>query len=695
LLLLAGYFYAHVLIKYLKPRQQMITHAVLLVASLATLPIIPSASFKATGAEDPTGRILLLLAATVGLPYTILSATSPLLQAWFLRTHKGAVPYRLFALSNFGSFLALLSYPFFFEPNLTLHTQAYIWSGAYVVFALVCALTAYKSKDGEDPLQSHSPEQEHIQPPSLRSKLLWIGLSACASVLLLAVTSHLTQNVAPIPLLWIVPLSLYLLSFILAFESDKLYPRWLFLPSLAVALALFTFGISWYESNLEIKLLIPALCGALFICCMVCHGELSRRRPHPRYLTQFYLMVSVGGAIGGLFVAMIAPRAFSDYLELPIALVVLAALTGIALWRSVTSPTKSDFAKAAIVFIIEAAAVAYLYRSQAPSSLKTWKAAAFAAGGTLVLIAAGFVISRMQAAARAIVIRVAMGVGVLAFGVYLGYAQYKRDSIYIRNGRNFYGVLHVRDDKDGDYGIPAERVLVHGTIDHGTQLKSDKEGRIPTSYFGRTAGISRALRALHDTRGPLRIGILGLGAGVTATLSKEGDTIHYYEINDLVREIATTDFGFYNATPAKKDILMGDARLILEKLPSEQLDFLAMDAFTSDAVPAHLLTREAYQVYLKHLKPNGILCVHISNRYLDLKPVVAAAAAEIGWTGMIVDDEGTEQPYYSGSTFVLLSPDPKFFEHRFFKEEGIYPLKTQAGFKGWTDDFSNLLKILK
>jgi hypothetical protein len=636
LMLLAGYFYAYAVIRFLKPKQQFWVHAGLLAISLATLPIIPSPIFKATGAGDPTPRILLLLFATVGLPYTLLSATSPLLQAWFVRARRGAVPYRLFALSNFGSMLALLSYPTLVEPRMALHGQAVTWSWGFAVFAGVCVIAAWRSKDGVDP--EFEKAAGDAPGPTISDRLLWIGLAACASVLLLAVTSHLTQNVAPIPLLWVAPLSLYLLSFILCFESDRLYPRWLFLPLLAVALGVFTWGISLYEGNYPIRRLIPALCGALFVCCMVCHGELARRRPHPRYLTQFYLMVSVGGALGGFFVAFASPRLFRDYLELPVALVGCAMLVTCVLWN------------------------------------------------------------RPDGARQPLWMRSGLALATLGFAGFLGFTAVKKDRRYVRSVRNFYGVMHVRDDVEDDYGIPAERVLVHGTIDHGTQLKEDTKGRIATSYFGSTSGINRAIRALRNQRGALRLGVLGLGAGVTATLARAGDTLHYYEINSLVPDVATHQFGFLNGCPAQVRIFMGDARLVLEQMPSENLDFLVMDAFSSDAVPMHLLTREAFQVYLKHLKPDGVLAVHISNRFLDLRPVVAQGMAEMGWHGRVIDDEGLDQPYYTGTTWVILSRDQKLFETKYFagdESSVITPLAPKPGFHGWTDDFSNIVTIIK
>ena len=619
------------------PRRQLLIHGALLLASLATLPIVPSATFRVASAGDPTFRILILLTATVGLPYTLLSATSPLLQAWFVRTHRGAVPYRLFALSNFGSMLALLSYPTLIEPNVALHAQAVAWSWGFAAFSAVCFFAAWRSREGIGTMDAASAV-DPARAPRLPDIALWIGFSACASVLLLAVTSHLTQNVAPIPLLWVVPLSIYLLSFILCFESDRLYPRWLFLPLLPVALGVLTWGMSLYEHNGKITALIYALCGALFVCCMVCHGELSRRRPDPQYLTQFYLMISVGGAAGGLFVALISPRVFRDYLELPIAMAGCAALVACVLWN------------------------------------------------------------RAPGVPRLFLIRGALALATLGFAGYLAYIAIQSDRRFVRSVRNFYGVMHVRDDEATEFGVPAQRVLVHGTIDHGTQLKDDLKGRIPTSYFGLTSGINRAIRTLHEQRGALRLGILGLGAGVTATLANAGDTLHYYEINSLVPDVATHQFGFLKGCPANPQILMGDARLVLESLPSENLDFLAMDAFSSDAVPLHLLTREAYQVYLRHLKPDGILAVHISNRYLDLKPVVAQGMADIGWHGRVIEDEGDEQPYYTGTTWTVLSPNENFFNAENFKSlprTAVLPLLPKPGFRAWTDDFSNILSIIK
>jgi len=630
LVLLGGYFYAHALVRYVSPKRQWQIHVPLLAASFLMLPIIPSSYFKPTPSSDPTLQILVLLGATVGLPYMLLASTSPLLQAWYVRTKKNVVPYRLFALSNFGSMLALLSYPLLIEPRLRLGTQAVAWSRTYVLFAVVCAMAGFRSRGGETIAEERETTEPNGNPPRAASLALWISLAACASVLLLSTTTLLIQNIAPIPLLWVVPLSIYLLSFICCFEGH-IYHRFIFLPLLVAALALYPYAMYKSENNEDIGKMIGALCAALFVCCMVCHGELARRKPDPRYLTQFYLMVSIGGAAGGLFVALIAPHVFPTYLELPIAVAGCALLTTFALWNNDSGVVRPLWMRYSLLILT------------------------------------------------------------LGLAVYVARNERDNQRYYVLNARNFYGVLHVRDDAPTD-NTPGVRALIHGTIDHGTELLTPGGGRIPTSYFGRGTGLFRAISA-RGSSGPIRIGILGMGAGVTASLARSGDTLHYYEINPLIRQIANTKFDFFPSCPANKDILMGDGRLVLERLPSEQLDVLAVDAFTSDAIPIHLLTREAFHVYLRHLKRDGILIVHISNRYLDLEPVVTEGAKEIGWFGVTVSDEGDEEPYYTSSTYMVLSPKSQFFDHPLFHDASIAPMHGRPHFRAWTDDYSNVVSI--
>jgi hypothetical protein len=637
--LLAGYLYAHRSTQSLKPKRQATLHMVLMAISLALLPILPSPNWKPTQAGDPSLRILLLLSATIGLPYLLLSTTSPLLQAWYVAAKPGAIPYRLFALSNFGSLLALVSYPFLVEPAFTTHAQAYGWSGVYAVFVVICGVVAWRAMrlTPQQPTVLESAAAPAIAPaPSWTVRLLWIALAGCASTLLLAISSHLSANVAPIPFLWVLPLAVYLLSFIFCFERDKIYNRGVFLPLLIIALFGAGYAVYANEGNPNIEWAIPTFVAALFVCCMVCHGELARLKPDPRHLTSFYLMISVGGTVGGLFVAIIAPHVFHTYFELPLAMVACIALAATVLWM-------------------------------AP---QTWK---------------GKIPVRP--------VRIAMLVLTAGLAIFLGYEKYKSDKIFRLSMRNFYGVLRVRDIAP-DETTPAVRRLIHGTINHGTQLLDAAHRDEPTSYYGPFSGLGRAM-AYFKTRGPMRVAIVGLGAGVTASFCRAGDTFRFYEINSLALSIASTWFTFLRDCKADHQVLLGDARLTLEAQPSQQYDLMAIDAFTSDAIPVHLLTREAFALYFRHLKPDGILAVHVSNRYLDLVPVVSRNARDLGKTAMDVDDEDEEADYFSNSDWVLVSGDAAAFHAPVFNSSSVQPARYRASLRPWTDDYSNLFQILK
>ncbi|HUA82905.1 MAG TPA: fused MFS/spermidine synthase [Bryobacteraceae bacterium] len=627
LVLLAGYAYSHAVIRYAKPKGQMMIHAALLAVSCAALPILPSPSWKPSVAGDPTLQILALLAATIGLPYFILSSTSPLLQAWYVRRSGTGMPYRLFALSNFGSMLALVSFPFLVEPAMTSRQQAFTWSGAYIVFALLCVAAAWRSREGH--AEAHTAKK--TPRPPLSQLVLWVALAACASTLLVAVTNHLSQNVAPIPLLWVVPLALYLLTFIFAFESDRIYQRWWVVPLAIPAIGAMAYMIWVSSGNLDIQWMIPGFCLGLFLCCMMCHGELARRRPAPDHLTLFYLMVSLGGALGGIFVALIAPRVFKDYLELEVGLAVCAVLAAVVLWNL------------------------------DPPWIGKWPLR------TALVIAAGMIAGYM--------IRM----------------QRLEDQEYRLMARNFYGVLRVSDDKVDGYN---ERELLHGTINHGEEVLDGKMRYVPVSYYGEDSGVGRAIRAAQGRGGPVRVGVIGLGAGVLSTYGRAGDYYRIYEINPLVPWIAQTQFYFYPHSPADKAILLGDARLTLERQPTQNFDVLAVDAFSSDAIPIHLLTRQAIGLYLKQLQPDGILALHISNRYLNLEPVCARGAEAYSLTAMVVDDDGETAGYMSASTWVLLTRRASWFDTISFRGADMHAAKAPPGFREWTDDYSNVFRIL-
>jgi len=644
--LLAGYGYAHFLGKA-RAKTQLYVHGGLLLASCFLLPILPSASWKPDEVGDPTWRILMLLSATIGLPYFILSSTTPLLQVWYVRRTGNQVPYRLFALSNFGSMLALLSFPFLVEPYLASPMQAYTWSGLYVMFALLCVYAGWASQEAA----ASSPETVSVASnstsvfaaaeeapvvapaPSFGEMGLWVALAACASALLVSVTNHMSANVAPIPLLWVVPLALYLLSFILSFESDKIYQRWLFVPWVAPALGWMAYSIYAAEGNYNIKYSIPIFSLGLFLCCMLCHGELALRKPAAKYLTSFYLMISVGGALGGIFVALIAPNLFKTFLELPIALTMCGVLAVVTLWEV-----------------------------EVPKF--------FGMDGTWL-------------------VRFALAIGVGLLGGYLARMEAQDQQGYHLMVRNFYGALRVRDDDAGtEY---ATRNLLHGTINHGSQRLTEADKYKVGSYYGLNSGIGRTMQEVQS-RGPIRYGVVGLGAGVMSGYARKGDFVRIYEINPIVPEIAKSEFSYFPNSEADKDILMGDARLVMEKQESPQYDVLVIDAFSSDAIPVHLLTRESFQLYGKMLKPDGVLAVHISNRYLDLAPVCQKGADSLGRQAMVVYDEGDQ--YSNSTTWVLITANGDFFQAPSFTGANMYPPAMTAGFRAWTDDYSNIVSIL-
>jgi SAM-dependent methyltransferase len=631
--LLTGYVYSHATTQYLKPKTQASLHIVLLAGSLLFLPVIPSMAWKVGGAADPTSRIVLLLSATVGLPYFMLSTTGPLLQAWYAALRPGATPYRLFAVSNAGSMLALLSFPIAVEPFLAARAQAMVWSGAYAGFVVLCipiALGAAKGIQAESTQHAATMDETAAQRPSARLQFLWIALPACASALLLAVTNHLTQNVAPIPFLWVLTLALYLASFILCFESDRFYKRAVFIPLLGVALGSMAYAIYADYGNLQIEPAVLVFGAGLFLCCMVCHGELARLKPHPRYLTQFYLSLALGGALGGIFVALVAPHVFQTYLELPISIVLCGALAAYVLWNQIGQLT---------------------FR--------------MAAAGFLTVLT-----------------------------TYLAANQILDQSRYIASVRNFYGVLRVTERLDTGETSPM-RKLVNGTIIHGQQLSDPRLKRQATSYYGPESGVGRAVLLLDRMHSQVRFGVIGLGAGVLAAYCRPGDLFRFYEINPLDVTIAKRYFTFLKDCAGKCEISPGDARLVLERQAPQEFDLLVVDAFSSDSIPIHLLTREAFAQYFRHLRPGGILAVHVTNRFLDLVPVVARASEELGQPAYEISDEGLGADYWAASDWVLVGPDTHIFVLLGFHGGPIVRRRPPKSLRTWTDDFSNLYQILK
>jgi hypothetical protein len=632
--LLAGYTYAHVITRRLAPRSQALLHIALLAASLLFLPIVPSTALKPTAEADAALRIIVLLVATIGLPYFLLSSTGPLLQKWVAPHFPEKSVYRLFALSNFGSLIGLLAFPFAIEPFSSSHTQSLVWSGAYAVFVLACAASAWKA--GRQPGAPHvvatdaaaaAPAAAAVERPRLADVLLWLAFSMLGSVMLLASTSHITQNIASVPFLWVLPLSLYLFTFVIAFEGRGgrgWYEQnwWLFITlMLIVGMAA---GLSAARGVLDVGIAVPLYTVGMFMAVLFCNGELAHRKPAPRYLTHFYLTISLGGALGGMFVGLVAPRIFPAYLELPLALVLLAALAIVAAWRN-----------------------RWLVGPSIVASLATlWYA-----------------------------------------GEYL---QFMRSDVVFME-RNFYGTLRVREQGAGELQV---RRLLHGVILHGEQFTIHPDRLEPGTYYARTSGVGRAIAA-RQAAGPARIGVVGLGVGTLAAYGRAGDTVRFYELDPDVLKLARSHFAYLNATPARLEFAIGDARLSLERELAggtpQKFDVLAIDAFSSDSIPVHLITREAIRLYMQHLAPDGVLAIHISNRFLDLKPVLANIAQAEGLQARLVSDHPPEPG--SMTDWVLISATARPFEAEALAT--AEPLVPVAGFSLWTDQFNNLIDVLK
>ncbi|MBI5396147.1 MAG: fused MFS/spermidine synthase [Verrucomicrobia bacterium] len=623
--LLAGYAYADWTTRRLAPRQQALLHGVLLVASLLLLPIVPGAVWKPTGAENPSWQILGLLAATIGLPYLLLSTTTPLVQAWFARRHQHAMPYRLFALSNLASLLALLAYPFAIEPWVTARIQSWTWSACYVAFAGLCIWAAAGSARAGTgaPAVEAAKDAPTATKPGVALQLEWLALAAMGSFMLLAVTNHLCQNIASIPFLWIAPLSIYLASFIFCFDQPRWYQRWVFWPLAAVLLPL----MAREASSLELMQVAPLYAGGLFVCCMCCHGELARSKPAPQFLTTFYLMLSIGGAVGGLLVGFAAPYLLRGFFEISIGLAACAALLTVCARR---------------------------------------------AGWWAVVLGVAVTGGTAWKAWEAVKVQIA-------------------DAREMR--RNFYGAIRTTDSSAPE----PFRSLMHGEILHGGQFLELEKRFSANTYFAPTSGFGRLFASLPA--GPRKVGVVGLGAGSIIAYARKGDEFRFYEINPQVLELARSEFTFLTQGPAKTEVALGDGRLSLEREPSQQFDVLALDAFSGDAIPLHLLTREAFAIYLKHLKPGGVIILQATNRYVNIAPVVAKLAAEHGLTAVLVSDDvesdpdGTETWFYETDQIIVtankaLLDAPKI-------REGGKVLKPRPDFHVWTDDYNNLFRVLK
>ena len=663
-MLLAGYGYAYSLHRFLPIRWQALTHASLVLVALLLLPIIPGDRWKPVDGTHPTLRIVWILLANVGLPYFLLAATAPLFQAWYATKLPGRVPYRLYAISNAGSLLALLSFPFIVEPMMTSSVQAYVWAIGFVTFAVCCVCMAaiiYRTRgDAFIPAGAATPPAHEANATdtkiSYRRWLTWMFLGAAGSFALLSSSNHICQELTVSPLMWVLPLSTYLLTFIVCFDRPQWFrPRWYATGTVVSLLAFAVFhheqwdsietwldsiGCTWawgVSDNAVVQTVFSLI--VLFFICMLAHGELVRRKPNTNGLTSFYMALATGGAVGGMAVALVCPAIFSSFFETQISLMIGLLL---AAWI-LTHPRRQ---------------------------LARWQTWAFRGlGGAIALAGSVLILDGNWSSAN---------------------------SNTLVEMRNFYGVLRVDlagHSSDGQLG----RGLYHGHTLHGFQFLRGPNKNEPTTYYSHDSGLAVAIRALKKDERPIHVGIIGLGVGTSAAYGQPGDNYHFYEIDSNVIRLANKKFSFLSDSLAQIQITHGDGRVAMERQAPQAFDLIALDAFSGDAIPAHLLTREAFAGYLKHLQPRGIIAVHISNRYFDLAPVVNAIADRYHLTALPIDADcdSSDEMHHASSKWVLLTTNEQVINDPEIEALTEAARKTDALPIEWTDQYSNLLHSLR
>lgn len=647
--LTGGYAYANWLVRNQRDRRQFRVHLALLAVSVSLViylwtlwpsPVTPSAGWRPDNVSFPILKIFGLLLITVGLPFFVLSTNSPLMQSWYSIKNPGRSPYWLYALSNIGSLLGLLTYPSLVEPLLARQEQGWLWAGGYLVFALLAAYNAFRTfHELPEPATVNDGVENPAAKPTRLDQAIWIVLSAIPAVLVLAVTSQITQEVAPIPFLWVLPLTIYLLTFVFAFSSRRWYSRKLFTLLLLLTTTAWFYVLLHPYTNFIIQIIVYSL--LLFTAAMICHGELYARRPPPAHLTRFYLMASIGGALGALFVNLAAPVIFPGYWELYIGF--------------------------ALVWIV-LAVLSYRPKS-APSGY---------AGG------------------------IGVGAAATAVTIFLVFLMFISTSGDLTNQRNFYGVVHVKQSEIGKDVQPAN-TLTHGSTIHGLQFLDPALQKTPTAYFNTNSGIGLAIVNNPRYGSGMRVGILGLGVGTLAAYGQPGDTYRMYEINPVVIDLANGEGGYFSYiqdSQAQIEIVTGDARISLENELSaginHEFDILVLDAFSSDSVPVHLLTQQAFDIYLQHLAPDGLIAANISNVRLDLRPVFWQLAQYYNLEMAVIENPAAEDnPGGFFSSWVLLSRQPDLLEAPQLAQSntGMDGFRTDT--RLWTDDTSNLFQILK
>jgi spermidine synthase len=729
-MLLAGYAYAHASATWLGISRQAILHLAVLAIPLGFLPLSVNPALLRGGEANPVLDVLMLLSISVGLPFFVVSATAPLLQRWFSHTGhpSGRDPYFLYAASNLGSMLALLGYPTLIEPRLHLRdygwlSQTRLWSLGYLGLAALtalCALTLWQGiaarlapgsseRVGAPAMESADPPEGLSEArPSSSRRLRWVALAFVPSSLLLGVTTYITTDIAAVPLLWVLPLALYLLSFILAFGSwpARLH-RMVVSMLLPLALIVIFFMVSGFRQRIWLTVIWHL--ALLLVVALSCHGELALSRPSPRHLTEFYLLISAGGVLGGIFNALIAPLVFSSLVEYPLAMLLACVLVR---WHRAVPPASPrarlltatlPLGVAALALILYSDSVSLMIDFRFLSRLLDIPPESVTAGLDPVERKINTILAYAPPLALCLLLRrrpVLLGLSLAAVLMVTDFVD-ARNSDQIRQARSFFGVLQVSRDRDAK----GYTTLHHGTTLHGRQSLDPARRGAPLSYYHRQGPIGQVFGELDRRDASRRVAVIGLGAGTLAAYARPGDGLTFYEIDRLVRDIAL-DRAYFTYLSDARDrgatmrIELGDARIRLEAVgrerPGEQYDLIVVDAFTSDAIPVHLLTREALRLYLERLKPGGLLAFHLSNRFLALEPVVANLAGDAGLAGLIEEDESEETKGVASSTWAVLARTPEALG-RLAHDARWTAAEREANPRVgvWTDDFHNLLSVFK
>ncbi len=676
IMLLGGYAYAHGTTKFLGIRAQAILHLILLCIFTIALPIAIPDGWQPPVDKDPTLWQLSLMSITIGGPFFVLAGSAPMLQRWFAATnHKDADnPYFLYGASNLGSMTALLSYPFIIEPLLNLPEQSGIWTGGYIgliALTLIATILVWKHGDKKS-IQNKIPTTDS-DPITWSRRLLWILLAFIPSSLMLGVTTYITTDIAAVPLLWIIPLALYVGTFIIAFARKPLVP--LNLVTFVQGILIIAFILVIIALHPPPAVLIALHITLFFFCTLACHMELATSRPTARHLTEFYLLMSFGGALGGMFNALFAP----NFLIVPLEYGMALAAACFMRFASRPNQGKLQYSiKDIAIALIAMAATTIILNVEENKNIAVIMV-------IIIIICLNFLLDKRWLFA------ITVGFILLLYppGYSLGGLKYKA---LVHQDRSFFGLIRILDIHSN------QRVLLHGITNHGTQSLDEEYRLTPLSYYGPGSPLQDAFTVLNDRKaGPQNVAIVGLGIGVTACYTKKERHFDYYEIDPDVVRIAENPeyFTFLSDCGSPYKVILGDGRLTLKNAPDNHYDLIVLDAFSSDNIPAHLLTLEATQLYLQKLNPDGALVVHISNHFLDLEPVLTQTSKKIGIQGYarVVNAQfvpGTDIATYP-SHYFMISKNPALVNQ--FKDLGWSKARSREGVKLWTDQFSNIISV--